>query len=346
MRKFTQFGQLIMAGIPGRDIDESTLRLIAELGINNFIVFRRNVESPDQLRRLCVDLKEACARHDLPVPLISIDQEGGTVARLPLPFTQFADARQLAASADPAAALTDYATTCAAELTGAGINMNLAPVLDVCPAGQGFFMEKRSLGDDPQTVGRLGSLVIRNLQSGGVAACAKHFPGLGAAKLDPHLQLPVVSRAAAGIREVDLVPFQKAIEADVAAIMTSHTIYENLDAATPATLSRHILTDLLRIELGFAGLIITDDLEMGAIENERSVADAALQAFGAGADIILICHGHEKVRLAHASLMAAVRAGHISEGRCADSLQRAEAVRRRFAAQREKTRESDRKSVV
>jgi beta-N-acetylhexosaminidase len=334
MRKLAQLGPLFMAGIPGRELDASTLGLIAELGINNFIVFRRNVESPGQLRKLCADLKEACAGHGLPAPLISIDQEGGTVARLPLPFTQFADARQLAAAADPVAAVGGYATTCAAELTGAGINMNLAPVLDVCPAGEGFFMEKRSLGDDPQVVGRLGSVVIRNLQNGGVAACGKHFPGLGAAKLDPHLQLPVVSRPAATIRAVDLVPFQQAIAAEVAAIMTSHTIYEHLDASTPATLSGYILTDLLRHELGFAGLIITDDLEMGAIENERSVADAAVLAFAAGADMLLICHGHEKVRLAQAHLMAALQDGRISEQRFAASLQRVEAVRRRFAVRR------------
>jgi beta-N-acetylhexosaminidase len=330
MSKFAQLGQLFMAGIPGTYLDDSTLRLIGELGINNFIIFKRNVDNPEQLQQLCSDVKEACQRFKLPPPLIAIDQEGGTVARLPAPFTQFADARQLAGAADPVAALADYATTCARELAQAGINMNLAPVLDVCPAGQGFFMEKRSLGDDPQVVGQLGSLVIQSLQAGGVAACGKHFPGLGAAKLDPHLQLPVVSQAMSKIRELDLVPFQKAIAADVAAIMTSHTIYENLDATTPATLSKHILTDLLRIELGFDGLIITDDLEMGAIENERTVSEAAVQAFVAGADMILICHGHEKVRQAYDSLMTAISAGQVTLQRCGKSLARVEAVRRRF----------------
>ncbi|RJX36279.1 MAG: beta-N-acetylhexosaminidase [Desulfurivibrio sp.] len=331
MNKFAQLGQLFMVGIPGKDLDDSTLRLIGERGINNFIIFRRNVDSPAQLSQLCSALKEACLQGKLPPPLIAIDQEGGTVARLPAPFTQFADARQLAGAADPVAALTDYAATCARELVQAGINMNLAPVLDVCPAGQGFFMEKRSLGADPQLVGQLGSQVIEALQAGGVAACAKHFPGLGAARLDPHLQLPVVSRALAEIREIDLVPFQQAIAAGVAAIMTSHTIYEQLDASTPATLSRHILTDLLRMELGFDGLVITDDLEMGAIENERTVAAAAVQAFAAGADLILICHGHDKVCQAYDSLMESISAGGVSLPHCANSLKRLEAVRHRFA---------------
>lgn len=331
MSKFAELGQLFMVGIPGAYLDESTLRLIGELGINNFIIFKRNVDNPEQLKDLCAEVKEACQRAGLPQPLIAIDQEGGTVARLPAPFTQFADARQLAGAADPVAALADYAATCAGELAQAGINMNLAPVLDVCPAGQGFFMEKRSLGADPQLVGKLGSQVIRSLQAGRVAACGKHFPGLGAAKLDPHLHLPVVARALAEMREIDLVPFQQAIAADVAAIMTSHTIYEHLDATTPATLSRHILTDLLRSELGFDGLVITDDLEMGAIEKERTVAAAGVQAFAAGADMILICHGHEKVRQAYDSLMAAISAGKFTLPRCGKSLARVEAVRRRFA---------------
>ncbi|MBU4263483.1 MAG: beta-N-acetylhexosaminidase [Proteobacteria bacterium] len=331
MSKFAQLGQLFMVGIPGKDLDDSTLRLIGERGINNFIIFKRNVDNPEQLSQLCTDVKAACQQVKLPPPLIAIDQEGGTVARLPVPFTQFANARQLAGSADPVAALADYANTCARELVQAGINMNLAPVLDVCPAGQGFFMEKRSLGADPQLVGQLGSRVIKGLQGGGVAACGKHFPGLGAAKLDPHLQLPVVARALSEIREFDLVPFQKAIAADVAAIMTSHTIYEHLDAATPATLSKHILTDLLRSELGFDGLIITDDLEMGAIENERTVSSAAVQAFTAGADMILICHEHEKVCQAYGSLMEEISAGRVTLPRCAKSLARVDAVRQRFA---------------
>ncbi|MCK9296327.1 MAG: beta-N-acetylhexosaminidase [Desulfobulbaceae bacterium] len=331
MSKFAQLGQLFMVGLPGKDLDESTLRLIAERGINNFIIFRRNVDNPEQLSQLCADIKKACRQAKLPPPLIAIDQEGGTVARLPAPFTQFADARQLAGALDPVAALADYADTCARELVQVGINMNLAPVLDVCPAGQGFFMEKRSLGADPQLVGQLGSQVINGLQAGGVAACAKHFPGLGAAKLDPHLQLPVVSRALAEIRVHDLVPFQQAIAAGVAAIMTSHTIYEHLDAATPATLSGHILTDLLRSELGFDGLVITDDLEMGAIENERTVDAAAVQAFAAGADLILICHGHDKVCQSYDSLREAIADGRVSLPRCDNSLKRLEAVRHRFA---------------
>jgi beta-N-acetylhexosaminidase len=132
-------GTLFMAGLPGKELDDSTRRLIAEKGVNSFIIFTRNVENPAQLRDLCGDLAAECLANGLPEPLIAIDQEGGTVTRLPEPWTRFPDARMLADSKEPETALTDYAITCCRELLAAGINMNLAPVLDVCPAGEGYF---------------------------------------------------------------------------------------------------------------------------------------------------------------------------------------------------------------
>ncbi|MCB2183526.1 MAG: beta-N-acetylhexosaminidase [Desulfobulbaceae bacterium] len=330
-QSFKQLGQLFMVGFAGKEIDQSTLNLIKELGINHFIIFKRNVESPSQLKKLCFDLKEACRSYGLPPPLISIDQEGGTVARLPEPFSQFPDARFLAESENPLHALSGYARKCGLELAEAGINMNLAPVLDVCPVGEGFFMEKRSLGADPEIVGKYGCHIIKELQSLGVAACAKHFPGLGAAKIDPHLLLPVVSQSRQAIEEVDLPPFQQAISAGVASVMTSHTIYENLDSSNIATLSASILKDLLRDKLGFDGLVITDDLEMGAVENERSVAEAAVLSFVAGVDLLLICHDHEKVRAAYGKLHKAVLSGNVSREECEESLRRVDVVRDKFA---------------
>lgn len=331
MSQFEQLGQLFMVGLPGTEIDNSTVELVNELGVNNFIIFRRNVENPDQLKKLCGQLKDVCAKAGLSSPLVSIDQEGGTVARLPEPFSQFADARVLAQSADPEAALADYAACCVRELVDVGINMNLAPVLDVCPAGRDLFMEKRSFGEDPEQVARLGCHVALELQKGKVAACGKHFPGLGAATLDPHLQLPVVSQSLAEIEGKDLVPFQQAIAAGIASIMTSHTIYESIDASTPATLSRPILTDLLRNTMGYDGLVITDDLEMGAIENERTVAEAAVHAFMAGADMLLICHDHKKVRDAYRRMKDALQSGEADASQFVGSVQRVEDVRSRFA---------------
>jgi beta-N-acetylhexosaminidase len=323
-------GALLMIGLPGRELDDSTRQLIAEAGINNFILFARNVADPAQLQKLCAALAGACVASRLAPPLIAIDQEGGSVARLPEPWTRFPDARLLAESPGPEQALTAYATTCGRELRTAGINLNLAPVLDVCPAGQGYFMERRALGGDPAEVARLGGLVIKALQETGVAACAKHFPGLGAARLDPHLVLPTVDRAGTRLRGEDLVPFRAAIRAGVAALMTSHTIYPDLDPDRPATLSPSILTGLLRDELGYDGLLITDDLEMGAIENAMPVAAAALQAFTAGADLLLICHDHAKVRATLALFAEALRDGRLDPARLATAAARIDLVRATF----------------
>ena len=328
----TLLGQLFVIGLPGMDLDASTKRLIAEFRINNFIYFKRNVSSREQLRQLSEDLRRACTTAGLSPPLIAIDQEGGSVTRLPPPFTQFPDARVFAESQDPEKELKTYARVCSQELKEVGVNYNLAPVLDVCEAGKKYFMEKRSLGEDPQTVGKLGSIIVRELQANSIAACGKHFPGLGEAVVDPHFQLPYVAKKESAILAQDILPFQQAIAAGVASIMTSHTIYKHLDPQNPATLSPKILTGLLRNRMGYQGVIITDDLEMGAIEKEGDLGSAALQAFTAGADLLLICHSHKKAIDALIKTAAAVAVSKELQARVRESTGRVALLRKRFAA--------------
>jgi beta-N-acetylhexosaminidase len=323
-------GALLMIGLPGPELDDSTRELIRADGLNNFILFRRNVVDPEQLRRLCRDLHATCREQTGAPALIAIDQEGGSVTRLPPPWTQFLDQRLLAESTDPAAALTGYAATCAAELLDVGINFNFAPVLDVAPRSEGFFMARRSLGGEAETVARLGTLVIRVMQINGVAACGKHFPGLGSACLDPHQVGFAITKVLTALRTEDLPPFQAAIAEGVAAIMTSHTVYPELDSDHPATLSPRILTNLLRGELGYEGLVVTDDLEMGAIENAMTVAEAARRALLAGADLLLICKEHDKVRETIAGLDASRAEGMVTEERVAEATARIERVRRDY----------------
>ena len=327
-------GQLFMVGLPEVELDDSTCRLIEEFRINNFIYFKRNVESPKQLKKLSGDLHRACVQNNLGPPLIAIDQEGGTVARLGPPFTQFPDARVLAQAENPEYALSEYARVCSSELIDIGVNYNLAPVLDVCEAEKEYFMEKRSLGGDPELVGRLGIHVIREMQAHGIAACAKHFPGLGAAVVDPHFQLPLVVKSEAEIHAQDIIPFERAVAAGVASIMTSHTIYQHLDPESPATLSKKILTGLLRHDLGYDGVIITDDLEMGAIENEGDLGQAALQAFAAGADLLLICHSHEKVIDGLNKTGRAIAESSELQTRMRESVRRVRTMRDTFAQRR------------
>jgi beta-N-acetylhexosaminidase len=210
--------------------------------------------------------------------------------------------------------------------------MNLAPVLDVCPAGQGYFMEKRCLGTDAARVSHLGMIVVREMQRGGLAACVKHFPGLGRAVIDPHLELPVVSSDKASLTSVDLVPFEAACGSNVAACMTSHAIYEQLDLQRPATLSRTIITDILRKTFKYEGLVITDDLEMGAIEKSNYGENAALEAFLAGADLMLICQEHSKVRKALDAFDQALQSGVFEIESVLRALVRQNKVRSQYTA--------------
>ncbi len=319
-------GHLLMVGLPGLELDVSTRALIREEEVHNFILFRRNVQGRRQLTDLCVALRQACLEHGLPRPLIAIDQEGGQVARLPPPFTIFPEPRQVAEAVDCQALLRQYATTCATELAEVGINMNLAPVLDICPTGKGLFMERRCLGKDPRLVAELGAIVINGLQGAGVAACAKHFPGLGAALLDPHLELPVVDVLGARLFAEDLEPFRSAFANKVAAVMTSHAVYADLDPELPGTLSGQVIHELVRGRCGFDGLIITDDMEMGAIEKFMEFPAAVLKACLAGADLVLICHDHDKIRRALIALREALAAGELEVGRLKDSLRRQAAI--------------------
>ncbi|MEJ2689226.1 MAG: glycoside hydrolase family 3 N-terminal domain-containing protein, partial [Deltaproteobacteria bacterium] len=275
-------------------------------------------------------LNRLCMAAGLPPPLIAIDQEGGSVARLPPPFSQFSDARLLAEGSDREEKVRKYAATCARELRSVGINMNLAPVLDICPTGQGCVMERRCLGDEPPSVARLGGIIISEMQHHGLAACAKHFPGLGCVTKDPHFDLPVVTKEAEAIWQEDLLPFQTAITSNVASIMTSHTIYTALDRQNPATLSKKILTGMLKEKLGYSGIVITDDLEMGAIENNQSVADAALAAFLAGADLLLICHKTDKVIETCETLGTAIGNRTVNTTMLAASLARINRIKERF----------------
>lgn len=313
---------LLMVGLPGLQLDDSTQALIREEGVHNFILFRRNVRDPEQLTALCAALRATCLEHGLPRPLISIDQEGGQVARLSPPFSVFPEPRRVAEEADCRALLAQYATTCATELAAIGINLNLAPVLDVCPSGQGLFMERRCLGGDPRLVAELGAIVITALQRMGVAACAKHFPGLGMALLDPHLELPVVDLPKERLLGEDLEPFRTAFAHQVAAVMTSHALYADLDPDLPGTLSSRVVHALLRQRCQYDGLIITDDMEMGAIEKFMKLPEAVLTAFRAGADLILICHDHHKIRQALLVLREAVAGVEGDQDRIQASLRR------------------------
>jgi beta-N-acetylhexosaminidase len=284
-----RIGLLFMIGMPGAILDEDTKAIVRDYNPSGVILFSRNIEDPLQLTRLCSDLQALSMKHH-GIPLfLSIDQEGGRVARLKEPFTIFPGNEAIGRDSDPDGKARDFGETAAAEMKLVGLNMNLAPVLDVRRGDPEKHLVGRTFSDDHHVVASLGVTVIKTLQKNGIMAVAKHFPGLGAAGLDPHLHLPVIRSEKKDIEKIDLQPFKSAIGARAAGIMTSHALYPALDPEHPATLSALILNDILRKKMGYQGLIITDDLEMGAITEQKDVAQGALESFNAGADILLIC---------------------------------------------------------
>jgi beta-N-acetylhexosaminidase len=279
------FGQLLMAGLPGPRFDAVAKELVRDLNVGGLILFARNLEGPEQVWALTRQAQEEARAAGRPPLLIAVDQEGGPVQRLKAPFTLIPRARELGLRASPRE-VEELARKTAQELALVGINVNLAPVLDVA-RGPECPLYERSYGADPELVAALGEAAIRGYLAGGVLPAAKHFPGLGDTLRDSHVELPA-AQGRDPSRALDLLPFRRAIAAGVPLVMTAHTLVPEWDAL-PGTLSPVAIRAWLRRNLGFAGVVMTDDLEMGAIAGHTLVSQAARQALAAGADLLLIC---------------------------------------------------------
>jgi len=279
--------RLLLCGFDGKSAPPSLTRLLGQ-GAAGAILFSRNVESPEQVAELCNEIHGLGAPGDS-APLCCVDQEGGRVARLKAPFTEWPPMRSIgcAGSSRLAEAVGE---AIAAELRAVGIDLDFAPVLDVDTNPRSPVIGDRAFSSAAAAVAELGAALIRGLGRGGVIACGKHFPGHGDAAADSHRELPTVALPAERLREVELLPFCRAIAEGVPALMTAHVVYPALDAAAPATLSRRILGDLLRRELGFGGAIVSDDLEMQALAGLGGFGAVACRAVEAGADLLLVCH--------------------------------------------------------
>lgn len=298
-------GRLLIVGIPGPQLDARTRRTLERLHVGGVILFRRNVGSPAQISALTADL------HALPSrPLVAIDHEGGRVLRLGEPFTQFPPAAAIGRTGDASVAFR-VGRAMAEELAAVGIDLNFAPVLDVHSNPSNPVIGDRAFGSDPTLVGELGIAMMRGLQAGGVIPCGKHFPGHGDTEKDSHLELPVVRRSRAELERTELVPFRAVIAAGVPMLMTAHVMYPVLDPEHPATMSRAILTDLLRTELQFEGVIASDDLEMRAIADHQEIGAAALATLRAGADALLVCQDLLKAERAIEAITRAVADGSL-----------------------------------
>lgn len=321
-----QVGQMLVAGFPGGEEGFATYQtLVSQTKIGNCIFFTRNVTSLEGTRRLTDRVRDLIQTQTGIEPLISIDQEGGMVSRIvdgvvPIPGPMALAAAYLGKrlSLDQ---VKELGATVGRELLALGFNWNLAPDADVNINPLNPVIGTRSFGEDPRLVGKLASAFAQGIQSTGVLACAKHFPGHGDTSTDSHLGLPRVDFPRRRLEKIEFVPFKKLIKAGVDSIMSAHILFPALEPdELPATLSSRILRDFLRNRWKFRGLIVTDCLEMKAIHGRYG--QAPVQAVLAGADLIFVSHSADLQRLAHTQIVEAVHRGEIPRSRIEESVAR------------------------
>ncbi|MBI4636345.1 MAG: beta-N-acetylhexosaminidase [Candidatus Rokubacteria bacterium] len=324
-------GERFVIGLGGPTLRDADVRLFRETRAGGVILYRRNFASPEQVIALVEDLEAALGRR----LLVATDHEGGRVIMLGRGVTIFPDGLAMGTAGDAAFAHRQGLLE-ARELRRLGVDLNLAPVLDVLTERYSPNIGIRSYGKDPTLVARYGVARIRGMARGGLSACAKHFPGKGHSPLDAHVGLPTIESTWEEMRATHLVPFLEAIGAGVECVMTSHPVYPNLDpSGVPATFSRRLVEECLRTELGFRGVIATDDLEMGAIGEVCPIGEAAVRAAAAGHDLLLVCHTETAQRAAVAALVEAYGSGALPAPGLEAAAERVRKLRERRAARRE-----------
>ena len=320
-------GQLLIGSFPGTTLTPEFRALAREFDLGGGVLFSRNIEAPEQVVELAAEI-EALGRS---APAwVSVDQEGGRVARLKEPFTKWPPMAVLGRSGSEALA-ERFGRALARELAAAGITLDYAPVLDIHTNPKNPVIGDRALAERAGEVARLGAVIIRALQGEGVAACGKHFPGHGDTSTDSHHELPLVDHPPDRLRAVEFEPFRAAIREGVAFIMTAHVFVPALDEEAPATLSPRIVQRLLREELGYDGVILSDDLEMKAISARLPIQQAAVQAIRAGCDGLLICSGDfETQARTLEALIRAAETGELPAARLDSALLRLRRAKERF----------------
>src|ERR1700730_15005856 len=292
-----------MLGFDGETLP-SELAGYLERDLAGVVLYKRNFRTVEGLRELTAEIRRAAGR---PV-LIGLNQEGGTGFGLPAPFTAWPSAAELGCARD--IGLTEQvARAMAVELRVAGCNLNFAPMLDLNVNPESTVTKDRSFGADPHLVAKMGVAFDHGLRAGRVLSCAKHFPGHGDTLVDPHRDLPVFSGTIERLESAELIPFVAAVAAGVPMIMTAHILLPKIDEQRPAPLSRAMLDGVLRRRMGFRGIILADDLGMGAIARRYGPGEAAIETLRAGTDIAMLCHDWQAVRPAIDAVRAAKQAG-------------------------------------
>ncbi len=311
-------GQKFVFGIEGPSATAEEIGLFQKTHAGGLIVFERNFESPEEFRRLLLEFERALKRR----LLVMVDHEGGRVVRFKEGVTLFPDAAACARAGRPEW-IRRQGEIEALELGRLGVDINLAPVLDVLGPGPNPALGNRSYGNDPEVVGNFGRARIEGMKSKGLRSCAKHYPGLGGALLDPHVELPSVDKSWKALRASDLPPFIEAFQVPVDCVMSTHVVYPEIEPKQrPATFSRHLIHDLLRLEFGYAGVALTDDLKMGAVSKNIPLREAAPLAARAGHDLLLICSDRKAQEEAFDALVDAYKNRELKISELEESVER------------------------
>ena len=318
-----RIGQRLTVGFEGLTVPEAYRDLVRQYKVGNALLFRRNLGDEEQVRALCAELRKLIEEETGHPPFIMIDEESGSVSRLAHLAGETPSAMAIGASEAAEENALAIGRIIGRRLRAVGINFNLAPVLDCYTNPDNQVCGNRIYSSDPEEVGRLGAAYTRGLHESGVLACGKHFPGHGDTAVDSHLDLPVIDRSADDIRRRELVSFRRVMAQGLDAVMSAHIVLPAFEPnGLPATLSRNVMTGLLREEMGFEGLVLSDGMEMQGIARLFSIPEGTLRALSAGVDNCLICHDPAAAAAACRLVYEAAEAGNFDPGENERSVRR------------------------
>lgn len=312
-----KIGQMFIIGFEGAVMGNDLSDMLKSRTPGGVILFRGNSKDPRQLLELINSIKHVNTGR---IPLfISVDEEGGRISRMPDPISDIPSAAVIGEYGDPRITY-EIGTLIAEEISSFGFNMDFAPVLDISTNPDNTVIGDRAFGYTAQAVSEHGIGMMRGIRDKGVIPVVKHFPGHGDTQADSHKELPVVEHEMSRLSSMELVPFQKAIDENADAVMIGHLLMKRIDPQNPAVMSRAVVTDLLREQMGFGGVVVTDDMTMAAITKNYDIGEAAVRCIDAGCDIILVCHGEDNQIKAMDAVKSAVEKGYIDEARIDESV--------------------------
>ncbi|GIN72017.1 hypothetical protein J14TS2_24920 [Bacillus sp. J14TS2] len=334
-----KIGQMIFVGPDGAELDEGTKELITHHQVGGFIFFSESLQTSEQMLTLLNDIKKENTQNPFPL-FLGVDQEGGQVSRFPDDILSLPTNEGIGMLNNSTFSY-QVGQVLGEQLKAFGFNLDFAPVLDVNSNPDNPVINDRSFGPDPQLVSRLGIETMKGIQSQQIMSVIKHFPGHGDTAVDSHLELPIIEKSVKEMEKLELIPFQKAIDEGADMVMVAHILIPEIDPAYPSSMSEKVITNLLRDQLHFTGVVVTDDMTMKAITNQYEMGEAAVQSVKAGSDVVLIAHEYDKAKEAIEALVHAVETGELSEKRIDESVRRILELKRKYAIQDQPVKKVD-----